>query len=222
MNEIDLIPADFRRQRQTRRLLKSFVLLLLALAAVVLAITLGFGWQAARLDRQLTDLQERNRIGTEQRKQLAELERQRQSLTQRLQLLHGLRSGVAADRLFLMMDRVLPEQGLWLTQWQFRRAGTRVDAPDTPLGQGYFLVIPRDGRSRDQKPQTWRIDSEMTLSGQAEDYAALSAFILRLTDQPEVARVRMIDNQRVDYAGGKLVNFRIGVTLAGSPAEKKS
>ena len=53
----------------------------------------------------------------------------------------------------------------------------------------------------------------MTLSGQAVDYDALSRFVLSLTEQPEVARVRMLDSQRVDSGRERLVHFRIGVTL---------
>jgi len=213
MNEVDLIPEDFHQQRQLQRLLRGFLLALAAVSLLLLAPAGWLAWQNNRIENRINDLQQRNRIGVEQRQLLASLRQQQQDLEQQLQLLQGLRSGAAASNMFLLMDRSLPERGLWLTQWQFRRAGTRIEAEKPPLGQGYFIVIPKDGRSRDPKPQTWRIDSEMTLGGQAVDYDALSRFVLRLTEQPEVSRVRMLDSQRVDSGRERLVHFRIGVTL---------
>ena len=112
MNEVDLIPEDFHQRQQMRRQLRGFAL---ALAAVSLLLLLPAGWlawQNGRIQQRVDGLQQRNRIGVEQRQQLAGLKQQQQDLEQQLQLLQGLRSGAAASDMFLLMDRALPDKGL--------------------------------------------------------------------------------------------------------------
>ena len=212
MNEIDLFPDDLRKQILFRRWFRHAGY---ALAALTLAIVAAFAWlkQAnARIDDEIGLFQNQRAISTANRQQLEQLNRQKQDLQQQLDLLSGLRSGASAEPMFVMLDRALPGPDVWLTQWKFRRAGTPVDEPPGAVSTGYFIVIPADNQAR--KEETWKIETQMNIQGQALDHVAMSKFVLNLTQQPEIEDVRIVSTRQSEVNQTKVVDFSLDIVVS--------
>ncbi len=212
MNEIDLFPDELRRKIQFKRWFRNAGY---ALGALTLAILATFVWlkQAnARIETEIGLFQDQRAISTANRQQLEQLNQQRRDLQQQLDLLSGLRSGASAEQMFVMLDRALPGPEVWLTQWKFRRAGTPVDEAPSAVSTGYFIVIPADNQAR--KEETWKIETQMNIQGQALDHVAMSKFVLNLTQQAEIEDVRIVSTRQSEVNGHKVVDFSLDIVVS--------
>jgi hypothetical protein len=208
MREIDLIPASYRRA-QARVLWTR--LLLGALGGVVLGTVvawLALGATIADIRAETARLQTQQAISAQESEQLASLTATSDNYQRQLQLLKGLRSGTAATNLFLVMDDALVGDDVWFTNWQFRRAG--VTTPDgKALEASYFIVVPEGAPA----PESWQVETHMTITGQAENYSALSEFVKRLLSHPEIATVRVRRSELQRYEPRTIVDFDLAVVI---------
>lgn len=214
MNEIDLFPDELRRKLLFMRWLKWSGL---ALMIFTLASMAGFAWlyqQNQQVEAKIQQLQQQRAITTSSRNQLEQYSQQKKQLQQQLDLLMGLRSGASAEQMFIAIDEALPSPEVWLTSWRFRRAGTPVDEREKSYTQGYFIVIPQG--SKTQKEETWKIETNMNLQGQAIDHAAMSRFVLNLTRSPGIEAVRIIRSQQSTVNQVKLVDFTLDIIVSAS------
>ena len=94
---------------------------------------------------------------------------------------------------------------------KFKRAGEVVEQAPQTVNTGYFIVVPA-GEGR-KKAETWRIDTHMTIRGEARDHAALSRFVRRLVDQPEIQDARVIRTAARTQSGTRVVSFEMAVIV---------
>jgi hypothetical protein len=216
MNEIDLFPDDLRKQLLFTRWFKltGFSVVLLTLISVVAFVLLREA--SSRIDKQIQYFQSQREITNANRSQLEQLNQQKSDLQQQLDLLGGLRSGASAEQMFLMIDRALPGLDVWLTNWKFRRAGTPVDKTQQAVSTGYFIVIPADNQNSQGQEETWKIETHMTIQGQALDHSAMSRFVLNLTQQPEIENVRIVNTRSNQGKQVKLVDFSLDIVVSPS------
>ena len=211
MNEIDLIPAAYRKHRLFSRWMKRSLSALLAITLVFIGTFLFLRYETEKIDRELKQLQSQKAITTQQRRELEILNARKHELIQQLNLLAGLRSGSAAEQMFLTIDRALSGDDVWFTQWHFRRAGTATEKDPKTVNTGYFIVIPKGKKSREE---TWMIETQMTIQGEALDHAALSRFVSNLIDQPEIQQVRVVKTDLVRVNQHKLVRFSLDIVVS--------
>ena len=215
MNEIDLIPPEYHKKRLVMRWFKISVSSLLMLSLLIVGSYFVLRQHSTELKQQIEQLQQRKAITTSHRQQLETLNKQKKDLDQQLQLLAGLRSGAAAEQMFVTIDRAIPEHNVWINAWSFRRAGTPVENVDESVNTGYFIVIPQgSGKNRKPQEETWKIETQMTIQGQSMDHAALSEFVLNLTRQPEIEDVRVVSTQLSEINKIKLVNFSLEIIVS--------
>lgn len=208
---IDLIPNEYRVMRQRKAHMHVAL-------AVAVAILLALGGLSVTLSRQANAIErnnESNRMTSalivQQRDQLAVLEQRHGLLHEEWLLLQGLRSGAAAQDLFVLIDRALPAGDVWFEDWQFKRAGVVAPSSSSAVETGYFIVVPagEQGASED----TWQVRTSMTIRGQARDHAALSSFVRRLFAQADVHDVKLNRTSRQDMRAASVVSFDLSVTL---------
>ncbi|MDJ0776553.1 MAG: PilN domain-containing protein [Gammaproteobacteria bacterium] len=212
MSEIDLFPDDLRRKLLFTRWLKQAGVALLLMTLLFVGAFVALREANARIDAEITDFQSQREITNANRRELEKLTRQKKDLRQQLDLLSGLRSGASAEQMFVMIDRALPGPDVWLTNWKFRRAGTPVENREQAVNTGYFIVITSD--SPNQAEETWKIDTTMTIQGQALDHVAMSKFVLNLTQQPEIENVRIVNTRMNESDAAKLVDFSLDVVVS--------
>ncbi len=185
----------------------------LALVVLLFASAGLLGYLTQETRARISELQTRKAISTQQRAELEALRAEKTRLEQQMRLLNGLRSGTAARTMFRTVDRALEGDGVWFERWGFRRAGTPVARAPEGKHTGYFIVVP-SGR-REDEPQTWQIETHMSIQGQALDYAALSGFVSRLIKQAEIQDVRVLKTGLRRVVGVNVVDFEIAVTVQG-------
>lgn len=215
MADIDLIPLEFHRKFMFIGWLKKAGLALLLLSLLVGAAFTWLKTESEHLNREIKVLQGQKAITTNQRNQLERLNASRKELDQQLQLLTGLRSGAAAEDMFITIDDALPNNNVWITSWRFRRAGTPVEEIDNSVNTGYFIVIPQGSANSNaqQREETWKIETQMTIQGQSMDHAALSEFVLNLTRQKQIEDVRVVRTRLTEVNRIKLVDFTLDIVV---------
>lgn len=182
------------------------VMLSLVLAAV--AVFAVFNRLDAGVDHEIATLQQQQAITTQQREALTHLHETRDSLGQQLTLLNGLRSGASASTMFITIDRSLTGGEVWFQDWQFQRAGSTVAEPVEPASNGYFIIM---SNNSDNTTEAWKIETHMTIRGQARDHSALSRFVRRLYEQPEIQDIRILNTSLA--SNREFVDFNLAVTV---------
>ncbi len=215
MNEIDLFPDNLRQRLLLLRWFKLTGLALVLITVVSATAYVGLGQVNAKIDREIQQFQSQRKITTSSRKQLQQLKQQKLNLQQQLDLLAGLRSGASAESMFVTIDRALPGPEVWITNWKFRRAGTIVEGRPQTVSTGYFIVIPAGTKTRDaSKEETWKIETNMTLQGQAMDHVAMTRFVQNLTQQPEIENVRIVSTRANKINQIKLIDFNLDIIVS--------
>ncbi len=212
MSEIDLFPDDLRRKLLFTRWFRQAGIALLIMTLLLVGAFVALREANARIDDEINYFQSQREITNANRQQLEQLNQQKKNLRQQLDLLSGLRSGASAEQMFVMIDRSLPGPDVWLTNWKFRRAGTPVESREEAVNTGYFIVISSDSPNRAE--ETWKIDTTMTIQGQALDHVAMSKFVLNLTQQPEIENVRIVNTRMNESDAAKLVDFSLDVVVS--------
>ena len=211
MTEIDLIPSDYRtRQWQSRWLKLTSALLAGALLLhgglyFVLAAEIG----ATQL--QIADLQKKQLVSTQQRGELEVLSAKNTEFERQLELLNGLRSGGAAEQLFVTVERALSTDDVWFVDWRFQRSGVVVDHAIATVETGYFIVVPAN--SEDNAEQPWQVRTHMTIRGQSRDHSALSSFVKGLFAQPEIEDVHLGRTSLSRVSAVNVVDFDLAVVM---------
>lgn len=212
MNEIDLFPDDLRKRLLFTRWFKLAGYAIVSLTAVMVIAFVLLREANAHIDEQIQHFQSQREISNANRQQLEQLNQQKRDLSQQLDLLTGLRSGASAEQMFLMIDRALPGPDVWLTNWSFRRAGTPVNDTEEAVNTGYFIVIAADKQNKQE--ETWKIETDMSIQGQALDHVAMSKFVLNLTQQPEIENVRIVNSRQTTVDRIKLVDFSLDIVVS--------
>lgn len=211
MSDIDLMPEDYRRNLQLVQCLKIFAINT-AVALIILLVTyLVVHYQLNSLVSDIEQLQEQKAFNARQSAELAKLGDQKTQLQQQWELLSSLRSGAPAENMFQMIDRSLVETDVWFTSWKFYRAGVLIEQPPAGVNSGYFIVVPKDELSA--KPGTLQVQTHMAIQGEARDHSALSSFVKRLFQQPEVYDVNVLKTSLQQRSAIEVIAFELTIIV---------
>lgn len=211
MADIDLIPHDYRIGIQQRRLVIRFGLAVLALLVCSSGALATILVTKHNVNLEITNLEQKKTISTQQRDQLTQLQAEQKQYQQQFELLNGLRSGAAVQRIFVTIDKALDDQSVWFQHWKFQRAGSLIEHKEAEVQTGYIIILPADDKTA--VPKAWQIHTHMTITGQALDHAALSHFVRRLLDQPEVEDVRVLKTVLRRYTKTNVVDFDLAIVV---------
>jgi len=211
MNEIDLIPVDYRDRREQRSLLWKYAIGLVAVNVFVFGSGLALGHLAKKAEAKVVQLKAENAISQQQQDQLQQLKEQGSEYERRWSLLRGLRAGAAVDEIFSLIDQSLVPGELWFLDWGFRRAGVTVKGQQRGIETGYFIIV--DEESGPIADADLAVETHMTIRGQARDHQALSKFVRALFEQRDIKDVNVQKTSQADYANGRAVNFNLTIVL---------
>lgn len=211
---MDLIPADYRRYLRQLHLLQRWSFLMLGYIALATLVTLGLSYFSRDYQNEIVILEKKKAISSHQRDILEALKKDHAQLVAKRQILEKLRGGALAEDMFVNIDRALNGKDVWFKNWRFSRAGSKTSEPPKGVNTGYFIVIPESGDRADPKEQeTWKIQTHMEVSGQATDHQALSSFVRRVLQQPQIGDVRILNTQQQAIADQTVVDFRLVITV---------
>lgn len=204
MAEIDMIPRDYRDRLRVRRTLRATGIALALVAALGTAIHAGLRWRSTALDREIAALEavaEQDRSDAEHNAalQTEQARRHRQGA-----VLRALRREGELATLAQSLEKAMTDQ-VWLTGLDIER-NVQAANQGAPAGQDVVAEqLEADG---------WRLSSVVQLSGQAQNYRAVTAFLAALGRQPGIANLKLVgssatDDQAVDFrAIGTLIRQR--------------
>ena len=212
MSDIDLIPQAYRTWLWQSRWMKRSALLLGGLVGMLVLSSVALGVATTNAKSRVAALQQRQAVTAQQRTDMERLDEEKTELQQQFRLLSGLRSGAAAGDMFVTIDRALTGDDVWFLEWQFQRAGVMAGKEVRTVNTGYFIVVP-DGAEQ-LAADDIRVQTHMTIRGQARDHSALSGFVRRLFAQPEIDDVRI--RRTVLNRGNQIstVDFDLAVVLS--------
>jgi len=209
MTDIDLIPASYRESLRVQGWARYMLITVSFVLVMSIAGYFTLDYMNKSLSAEISDLQSEQQISELQRGVLTNLGEEKTRFINQLSFLTGLRSGTAAPEMFMTVDRALENKEVWFLDWEFRRAGTAVEKDEKTSSNGYFIIIP--ATNGEKTAETWKIETHMTIKGQAKDHSALSRFVRKLFNQPEIQNVRILNTSR--RAKARVVNFDLAVTV---------
>ncbi|MDH3545956.1 MAG: PilN domain-containing protein [Gammaproteobacteria bacterium] len=211
MNDIDLIPVDYRNWLNQKALVRKFAIGFVLVNALIFAAGMLLGHWTGQQQARAAVLQSENAITQQQQAQLQQLKDQQTEYERRWSLLRGLRAGAAIDDIFSLIDRSIIAGDLWFLDWSFRRAGVIVDGQQRGVETGYFIIV-ADEDDPLADPDL-AVETHMTIRGQAKDHQALSKFVRALFEQPDIKDVNVQKTSQTAYADGRVVNFDMTLVL---------
>ena len=210
---MDLVPADYRRYIQQLQLLHRWGLFTLVIIAVSVSISLGLKYMASEYQKEIVVLEKKKAISSHQRGILQDLEKDRNLLTKKHRILEKLRGGALAEDMFVNIDRALDGKNIWFKNWKFIRAGSKTSEKPKGVNTGYFIVIPEADRVNQKEKEAWQIQTHMEVNGQASDHEALSSFVRRVLQQPQIGDVRILNTQQQVIMDKTVVDFKLVIMV---------
>ena len=211
MAELDLIPQDYRDWLSRRAMLHQYAIVFLVINMLILGSSGVFAHFSKGAAERIRDLQMQSAITEQQQIQLESLREQQAEYERRWSLLRGLRAGAAVEDIFQIIDEALVSDDLWFLDWRFRRAGVVVNGETRDVETGYFVIVLENG-DYDENID-WKVETLMTVSGQARDHQALSTFVRALFERSSIRDVSVRKTSRANYANGSVVSFELGIVL---------
>ena len=211
MAALDLFPQDYRDWLSRRAMLRQYAIVFLVINVIILGSSGVLTHFSQGVAARIQDLQARSAITEQQQIQLESLREQQAEYERRWSLLRGLRAGAAVEDIFQIIDEALVSDDLWFVDWRFRRAGVVVNGETRDVETGYFVIVLENG-DYDENID-WKVETLMTVSGQARDHQALSTFVRALFERPSIRDVSVRKTSRANYASGSVVSFELGIVL---------
>jgi len=210
VSELDLVPASWRERRRTRRALVRFGLAygvaLALLGALTAALGIRIEAEAAELDRLRGD----QLAAVSERARLEQMEQRQQALTRTLRTLDKLGGSADLGRVFAAVDGSLSAE-VWFRDWVFMRAGEFVDVEERAVETGYLILVPE--QTAGERKRAWRLRTHMEIRGQALTHSALADFVRRLSAQPAVKEVTIVDTRSQRVQAVEVVDFELAVVI---------
>ena len=209
MAEIDLIPSDYRNRVVIYGWGRGLLVAVIVIIAFSVVTYVALDVANRKLRENVALLQNRQQSIVLDRDALREISEKRDHYQRQWKLLKNLRDSTAAGKMFIIVDRAISDGDVWFLSWEFQRSGTFVEFQPESSREGYFIVL--SDNKGNETGEAWQINTHMTIKGQASDHSALSKFVRRLYEQPEVKEVRILNTSLVNTA--KVVNFNMVVTV---------
>ncbi len=210
---MDLIPEDYKRYLQQLQLLQRWALVMFVLITISTSISFALVYKADEFQKEIVKLEQKKAISSQQRNVLQTLEKDHKKLLVKHNILEKLRGGAVAENMFVTIDRALDGNNVWFKNWSFDRAGSKTSEQPKGVNTGYFIVIPESERTNKKQNEAWKIQTHMEVDGGARDHEALSSFVRRLLQQPQIGDVRILNTQQRTTADKTVVDFRLIITV---------
>ena len=210
---MDLIPEDYKRYLQQLHILQRWALVMFVLITLSTFISFALDYKADEFQKEIVLLEQKKAIISQQRNVLQILEKDHKKLVVKHNILEKLHGGAVAENMFVTIDRALDGNNVWFKNWSFDRAGSKTSEPQKGVNTGYFIVIPESERTNNKQQEAWKIQTHMEVDGEAKDHEALSSFVRRLLQQPQIGDVRILNTQQRTYVNTTVVDFRLVIIV---------
>ena len=207
MDEIDLIPSSYRDLICKLRTIKIFAYIFLVLISLSGIAYGALEYVKYEASKEIAELSELKAITSQQREELNQLKADKSKLEHQWALLNGLRSAVAAEDLFIVIDTAIKDVDVWFTAMKFQRAEYEVEKENV-VNTGYFLIV-----TPDKDKQSLAIGTKLHITGEAPNHSMMSKFVNNLLDQPEILDVKVLETKINNNHKASSVNFNLAIMI---------
>lgn len=202
MTELDLIPADYARERLLRRRLRAALAVCAALACAVVLARAVLGTLVAAEKEQVSRLQEKKQLWQQSRAKTEEYTRQVHAAEKQLATLDELR-GRDRLRLFLeALDGAYVDK-VWFDEIRYYRRENLPRLGDAPAGGA------RTANAAAAQPMEQRAG----MTGHAMNHVTLAEFMKKLENQPGVREVNLLDTSPRRYPNALIIDFKLALQV---------
>ncbi len=207
MDEINLIPNSYRERIMKMRMLKIF-----GFVFMFLFLTTGVSYAALEFvkretNSEIIELSKIKDLTSKQRDNLKALVLEKKALEYQWALLNGLRTAVAAEDLFVAIDRSIQEVDIWFSSMRFQRTEVEINTENT-VHSGYFIIV-----TPDDADNSLAIGTTMLIAGEAPNHSTLSTFVNNLIDQSEILDASVLETTSSKNLNSNTVRFNLAITV---------
>ena len=206
--DIDLIPTDYRMRLWRMRWLTGCGTTLGVIVGATLVIYLALTVLEQVAASELSTLQQRRDITSQQQTFIAQLSGEKEELERQWKLLNDLKRGTDAAGIFRAVDRAFIDDSIWFSEWEFNRQGVPITSDNQRSSQAVLIPGP-DGTGSEMR----LIETHMNIRGEALDHVALSNFVRGLLAQPEIADVKVRRTSRRQIQSVPIIAFDLAVLV---------
>lgn len=207
MNEIDLIPSDYRELLIKLRTLKVFGVIFLILILSTSAAYGALEYVKRGAQAEISKLSKIKEFTSQQREELRVLKLEKKQLEYQWMLLDGLRTAVVAEDLFVVIDNALHGVDVWFSSIKFQRNEIEIEEENT-VHAGYFMIV-----TPSEEDQSLAIGTTMLITGEALNHSTLSSFVNNLIDQPEILDANVIETSSDKSRNSNIVKFNLVIIV---------
>jgi hypothetical protein len=210
--DIDLIPAAYLRRRLVERQVRRFLIVAIAMAALVGGARMALNRVTASETATVARLHRAVEIYSQTEAKADGYRQQRKMAETRLTQLDELRG---RDRLKVLLQAVdtAYSPSIWLDELRYLRRENAAATPITAAGST-LLVVPKDNPAAAGRPN---FEQRVEIVGHAIDHTRLAEFMRTLSTQPGIADVRLLDTGLRSYTNTQVIDLSLTLLIEDKP-----
>jgi hypothetical protein len=214
MAGIDLIPRQYALQRRVWRRCKYFAAAALSLVCLMAAARGALWFGDAREHQQLAELRKNEQVSADGLAKVREFEQRKTAAQKDLEALDHVRGRDRVRTLVEALDGAYLS-GIWFDEIRSFRAGIAPSANGQPGSSANSAPV-ANPQPAARPAAASSGEQRIELAGHALEHARLAAFMTRLSAQPAVSDVRLLDTSTNGDPGEPLIDFRMSLAIAGA------
>jgi Tfp pilus assembly protein PilN len=218
--DIDLIPAAYLKRQFVQRHVRRFLIVAIAVAALVGAARVALNRAIASETATVTRLAKAVEIYSQTEAKADGYREQRKISEKRLSQLDELRG---RDRLKVLLQAIdtAYSPSIWLDELRFLRRENLPTGTLNPQAGGAgstVLVIPKENvpvlGATASRPS---VEQRVEIVGHATDHTRLAEFMRNLSAQPGIADVRLLDTGLRTYTNTQVIDLNLTLLIDDKP-----
>ena len=207
MKEINFITEAYRENLAKLRVFK------LSIIGIVIFLTITGASFAAitqvknSTNKEIEKLTKVRELAKSQLDQLALLDKEKQDLDEKWNLLKGLRSTSAPEDLFYAIDLSLKDLDVWFTQLRYERKEHAASESEF-IETGYFIII-----SPNKEKDSYAIGTTLMITGGSSNHSTLSSFVKNLLNQTSINDAKVLETSTDASAAVPHINFTLEIKV---------
>lgn len=207
MNDMDLVPSEFRKGLVLRRSLRRFCWTLALLLGFVAATRASLEYLIWREKSQVVSLEQQQQAVSQTATETESLRQQRLVTQEQLATLDKLQGADMVDRFLQSIDAAYIDQ-IWLDSVHLQRRDNQT------VAAGETNAVPAE-----QPGGTGlNVLQEAEIVGHASSHSDLAMFMQQLGAQPAVADLRLINTATRSYTSIQVIDFRLTLQMRSREA----
>lgn len=219
MADINLIPAAYLKREIVGRQVKRLLIALVAVAGLVIAARVALSHAIVSETATVARLAKAEEIYSQTEAKADGYRQQREIGEKRLSYLDELRG---RDRLKILLQALdtAYSPSIWLDDLRFLRRENLPTATLNPGGGNPATTVPVAPNVAGAAASRPSVEQRVEIVGHAVDHTQLAEFMRRLSAQPGIADVRLLDTGLRTYANTQVIDLSLTLLIddkAGRP-----